>query len=821
MMRFSLLAAGALLAAPAAAQIGSPHCFGNGCPCANDDPTAGCGNAGLDGNAATGALLSGTGSGDIWADDLKLTITGVQPGSFGLIFMGDMVAPVATSDGLRCVGAGANGLWRFPVVSAGAAGRLRLDSVVTGSLAFGGSGAIVAGSTWHFQGWYRDSSGPCGGFSNFSNALPVTFEAPGTSQPVEAEFAGRPLALYPFFEQVRALNQGEDLYASLDDTRYPWLVGVTGNLYVVADKTHGEWEADASLQDVRGVPQAWTIQAGGVAVNTLLVDAGLLNGTVSTQVGVSYDLVFDVDQDGLLGAGDLIDGLTGGAGVAIVRDTAAPGPFTVKEVLYNGGTWLLQDIYYPDNIANLGQLPLLVVSHGNGHNYRWYDHIGFHMASYGWVVMSHSNETGPGIDTASQTTLANTDHLLGNLATIAGGDLDGHVDASTIAWIGHSRGGEGIVRAYDRLFDADFVPQNYTIDDVRFLSSIAPTVFFKKNKSHPHTVNYHLWVGSADADVTGSPASPVIQSYTLFERSNGEKASVTVQGAGHGAFHAGGGSLVASGPCQMKRPKTHALMRGYMLPMFAYFVQGDRASKDFLWRQYEAFQPISSPPNKDGCVKVSLEYHPAPGSPYVIDDFESEDDPNVSSSAQAVTFTVIDLEEGVMRDGNTNLTWDPASPFNGVTRASYSNDRPHGIVFSWDQDAYLEFAVNPAHRDWTDDSWLSLRVAQQTRHPLTVAALEDLNFTITLRDSQGQTSSIVIDAYGAGIAEPYQRAGDGNGVGWSCEYETLRLRLTDFLADGSTLSLGLIEAVRLEFGPSFGSAVGRLGLDDLVLSNDK
>lgn len=221
----------------------------------------------------------------------------------------------------------------------------------------------------------------------------------------------------------------------------------------------------------------------------------------------------------------------------------------------------------------------MVVSHGNGHDYRWYDHIGFHMASYGWVVMSHSNETMPGIETASETTLANTDHLLGNLATIAGGDLDGHLDASTIAWIGHSRGGEGIVRAYDRLFDADFVPQNYTIDDIRCLSSIAPTVFFRKGKSHPHTVDYHLWVGSADDDVTGAPSSPAIQSYTLLERANGRKASLTLHGAGHGAFHDGSGSLFANGPCKLGRPETHAVMRGYMLPLFEHFVRGDRASK--------------------------------------------------------------------------------------------------------------------------------------------------------------------------------------------------------------------------------------------------
>ncbi|MFT7679356.1 MAG: hypothetical protein ACI8QC_003357, partial [Planctomycetota bacterium] len=33
---------------------------------------------------------------------------------------------------------------------------------------------IVAGDTWHFQGWYRDT-GAGVGFSNFTNGLSVTF----------------------------------------------------------------------------------------------------------------------------------------------------------------------------------------------------------------------------------------------------------------------------------------------------------------------------------------------------------------------------------------------------------------------------------------------------------------------------------------------------------------------------------------------------------------------------------------------------------------------------------------------------------------------
>ena len=173
-------------------------------------------------------------------------------------------------------------------------------------------------------------------------------------------------------------------------------------------------------------------------------------------------------------------------------------------------------------------------------------------------------------------------------------------------------------------------------------------------------------------------------------------------------------------------------------------------------------------------------------------------------------------EKAVHQDANTNLDWNPNDPFNGMTRAGFPADNPNGIVFSWDQPAYLEFAVDPAERNWSDDQVLSFRACQGTRHPNTQAVLGDLTFLVTLRDATGATSSIDIGAYGGGIEEPYQRQQIGSSPGWTNEFETIRLRLTDFLANGSGLNLALIEAVRFEFGLP-GSEVGRLGFDSLEL----
>ena len=81
-------------------------------------------------------------------------------------------------------------------------------------------------------------------------------------------------------------------------------------------------------------------------------------------------------------------------------------------------------------------------------------------------------------------------------------------------------------------------------------------------------------------------------------------------------------------------------------------------------------------------------------------------------------------------------------------------------------------------------------------------------------------STINIGAYSGGIEEPYQRTSCGSGTGWSNFFETIRITLTDFQTDGRLIDLSRIEAVRLVFGSTSGSALGRMGIDDLELTNE-
>ncbi|HIG12615.1 MAG TPA: hypothetical protein EYG30_07410 [Planctomycetes bacterium] len=816
---FSMLLAGSVAGAPPVlAQVGGAFCFGLGCPCGNDDPNAGCGNKGVDFSFSTGAeLVHSGGVPSALQDSFEFTVRGMSGNQLGLVYMGAGSSNFVFGDGLRCVVSAGLGIRRFPVQQADFVGEFIQPGIVGLSQGFPPTGQIQPGETWYFQGWYRDPGGPCGSSFNLTNAVPVSFY-PGGGGGNHSHLAGQPLAEYPWFDYCVSINQGQALHMAVDPLLQPGLVGLSADVYIVRAKDSAGWSADPTLTDARGAPSSILFSGADVQGNTFQLDAGLLSGTSGSDLGQGYDVVIDVDGDGLWDAGEPIDGLSTEAGFYVVRDVAAAGPYTVTEVAYSGGSWLGQNLFYPASIASLGALPLVVVSHGNGHNYTWYDHIGTHLASYGFVVMSHQNETAPGIETASTTTLTNTDYFLGNLASIAAGALAGHIDSSRIAWIGHSRGGEGVVRAYTRLATGHFVPANYTQADIQLVSSIAPVTFLASTAADPGSVNYHLWVGSADDDVNG--LLPQTHQYAILERAQGARSSITIQGAGHGAFHNGGGSLVAAGPCLLTRVETHQIMRGQLLPLVKHYLEGDIPARDFLWRQWEGFKPIGAPPLSNPCAVVTFDYRPGPaGISIVLDDFNSNAAKNVSSSGTAVSFTVDNLFEDNKRDTDGSFTWTGSQPMNGMTRTKGSEEHP-GLVFDWNEPSYWEVQLPLVNTDVTGDTYLSFRACQGTRHPNTTAALGDLTFFVTLRDANGVSSSISCGLHGGGIEEPYQRPASNPTPGWANEMETVRIRLSDFLANGSGINLTILDSVRLDFGGPGGDAVGRLGFDDFEITRE-
>ncbi|MAF66116.1 MAG: hypothetical protein CMJ84_10735, partial [Planctomycetes bacterium] len=144
---------------------GDAFCCGLGCPCSNDDNTAGCANSG----GAGGTLGSG-GSTGVLADDLEMHASGLMLGQPVQLFSArDALnggAGFPFIDGLRCTGVE---LIRHDIKLADATGAASW----VGSL--GSEAGMVPGDERHFQVFYRDAVSACGTGANTTNATTVTF----------------------------------------------------------------------------------------------------------------------------------------------------------------------------------------------------------------------------------------------------------------------------------------------------------------------------------------------------------------------------------------------------------------------------------------------------------------------------------------------------------------------------------------------------------------------------------------------------------------------------------------------------------------------
>jgi hypothetical protein len=150
-------------------ELGTAYCFGVGCPCGNDDVTAGCAN-----DTGGGATLSASGSTSTTTDDLVLSATGLTSGP-GLFFQGNNAVNSGNGnpfgDGLRCAG---GNVVRLEVRFANTGNGFTTQTTVSVAT----KGGVSAGQTKRYQYWYRDSgSSPCGSLFNLTHGYELVWQA--------------------------------------------------------------------------------------------------------------------------------------------------------------------------------------------------------------------------------------------------------------------------------------------------------------------------------------------------------------------------------------------------------------------------------------------------------------------------------------------------------------------------------------------------------------------------------------------------------------------------------------------------------------------
>jgi hypothetical protein len=129
-------------------------------------------------STGTAASITALGSVSAAANALTLSASALPLHAFGFFMTSrtqDFIANPAGSQGNLCLG-GASGRFVGPgqVQSSGAAGRFSLALDLTQQPTPTGPTIVVAGETWSFQAWYRDSLGGQA-TSNFTNGVVITF----------------------------------------------------------------------------------------------------------------------------------------------------------------------------------------------------------------------------------------------------------------------------------------------------------------------------------------------------------------------------------------------------------------------------------------------------------------------------------------------------------------------------------------------------------------------------------------------------------------------------------------------------------------------
>ena len=641
--------------------------------------------------------------------------------------------------------------------------------------------------------------------------------------PTPVRLACVPLTEAPYASFVRVFISGTPLTVAVDPALTPVVAGAVADAYIVQGRSASQWASNPILIDARGASQSVTFAAGGIAANRFtLTGTNSLSFDSGIAVGRGYDLVIDIDRDGELSAGDLIDGWGDESAVWWCRDPGATGPLavtTLSSYTASGATagFTTSRLWYPTTIGSMGTRPLVVISHGNGHQYSWYDYLGTHLASWGYIVISHQNNTVPGVETASTTTLQHTSAIIAQQGTVASGAINGHIDATTIGWIGHSRGGEGVARGYDRIFDATYTPTGYSLGSIKFICSIAPTDFLGVSSSHPHSANYMVLWGAADGDVSGVPTNTVAWSFDLSERSIGTHNTVYVHGADHNDFNCcGTNDFVGPTGTAIGNAGAQAVAKAFILAGLKVHLEGERALEEFAWRPSSNLRP---PVVAATTTLVKELWKPASAGTVVLDNFQTQTSTTTSSSGGSVTSTVANISEALARDTDGSYTWSTGNPHNGSVRATTS-DTQRMVAFDWNSAQSMEWAVPIALQNVSACDFIELRVGQGTRHPNTVTLNGAATFSIVLRDQAGTEVRVGSRAYGEAVNAPYARTGSGTGTGWQNELRTVRLRLRDFRAGGTALDLAHLAAVRIEVGGTAGSATGRFVIDDLQFTKE-
>jgi chlorophyllase-like protein len=598
------------------------------------------------------------------------------------------------------------------------------------------------------------------------------------------------------------------------------LVSTRAAIYVIRHKTAADWAASNSLDDITGPGMTPAVKivpivAGCVNWNTTLV-------WPNPQVPGRYDIVIDFGNnvadpthfatDGTLDPPlDMIDGYVR-VGFHVTEDPSLPGPYAgrIGQHDYALGTIqvpstptgptptdslpLTATIRYPAQAAGqeapfaAGAFPLVVIMHGNSGydtSYLGYDYLLEHLASHGFIAMSIYAPVGVMIETRARAILAH----LGIMAqeNAAPGLFQGHVDLGLIGIMGHSRGGEAVVRAA-RINSAEALGW-----DLRAGISIAPTDYFHQgDPGIPLLVIY----GSNDGDVSGT--WPNRTCFDIYDEAGRPRSFVFVYGATHDQFNtvwAPTSLSVEVDIATVDVPRLISLVdhenvaKGYATAYLQAYVLGQAEQREYF--------TVGLKP----ALVAGIEIHPSHQEPGagLVDDFEQvPHDPASNTLGGMVTGTSLSaVTENALR------TLDPHSPH--VTA---------GGQIAWQTAAGIYLSRIPSvSSDVSGCRVLAFRVTQTYGSPQNPVN-QGQEFFVRLTDTNGRSRAIRTGVF-TDIPYPWVR---GYADLIKSAMKTVRIPLESFtIANLGAQDVDLTAVASISF--EFASVpTGEIEIDDIEFS---
>ncbi|MDX6458166.1 MAG: hypothetical protein QOE55_1863 [Acidobacteriaceae bacterium] len=298
---------------------------------------------------------------------------------------------------------------------------------------------------------------------------------------------------------------------------------------------------------------------------------------------------------------------------------------------------LTATVRYPAQSSGLdaavaaGSFPLVVIVYGNSGcdtSYLGYDYLLDHLASHGFIAVSIYAPIGVMIETRAGAILAHINLMTQNNSNP--GLFQGHIDLGHVGIIGHSRGGEAVVRAA-RINAVEGLGWN-----IQGGVSIAPTDYFHYgDPGVPLLVIY----GSNDGDVAGT--WPDRTCFNIYDEAGRPRSFIFVYGATHDQYNtvwAPTYLTVESDIAPSDVPKLISLAdhenvaKGYVTAFMQAHLQG----RD---EQLEYFS-ANLKPSLVSALKIHVS-HQVPGTK-LLDDFEQlPHNPNINTIGGAVTATAL------------------------------------------------------------------------------------------------------------------------------------------------------------------------------------